>query len=206
MHDLEEQERIDALKSWWERNGKMTLLALAAFAAALAAGQGWRYYQKTQSEQAAALYVTLQNVNQSRDTRKIRDAAGQLMDKYSGTPYAVKAALLAARVNYEAGDAKSAKAQLQWVVEHAREDELRDMARLRLAAILLDEKNYAEALTALEAKHRQEFSGLYADLKGDVLYAQGKYAEARAAYQLAADKSEGAYRQLIQMKLDALGG
>jgi predicted negative regulator of RcsB-dependent stress response len=48
---------------------------------------------------------------------------------------------------------------------------------------------------------------LYADLKGDVLSAQGKVAEARAAYQQAYDKTDAKsmYRNLIQMKMDGLG-
>ena len=80
-------------------------------------------------------------------------------------------------------------------------------ARLRLAGILLDEKKYDEALKLLSAKSTDAYAALYADLKGDVLAAQGKPAEARAAYQLALDKSAAAsqYRALIELKLDALG-
>ena len=81
------------------------------------------------------------------------------------------------------------------------------MARLRLAALLLDEKNYADALKQLDAKHPASFDGLFADLKGDVLSAQGKADEAKTAYKLAYEKTDAKsmYRNLIQMKLDALG-
>ena len=84
---------------------------------------------------------------------------------------------------------------------------LKDVARLRLAAVLLDEKNYADALKLLEAKHPDSFDGLYADLRGDVLSAQGKIDEARSSYKLAYEKidAQSMYRNLIQMKLDALG-
>ncbi|MGE5027939.1 MAG: tetratricopeptide repeat protein, partial [Betaproteobacteria bacterium] len=126
---------------------------------------------------------------------------------YPGTPYATRAALLAAGANLESGDAKSAKAQLQWVTEHAKEEGARDIARLRLAGILLDEKNYAETMKQLESPHEKAFDGLFADLKGDTLAAQGKMGEARAAYQAALDKMDekSAYRQVVQMKLDGLG-
>jgi len=85
---------------------------------------------------------------------------------------------------------------------------LKDVARLKLASVLLDEKSYAEAMALLDAAHPDSFTGLYADLKGDVLIAQGKNEEARAAYQQAFEKSDAKspYRNLIQMKLDALGG
>jgi len=105
------------------------------------------------------------------------------------------------------GDNAAAKTHLQWVVEHGRDEETRDIARLRTAAVLLDEKKYDEALKVLEAKHTESLTSLYADLRGDVLVAQAKPAEARGAYQLALDKSDArsAYRPLIQLKLDALG-
>jgi predicted negative regulator of RcsB-dependent stress response len=129
------------------------------------------------------------------------------MDKYASTIYASRAALAAAQVNQQSKALAQAKTQLQWVVEHGSEETLKDMAHLRLAAILLDEKNYAESLKNLDATHPASFDGLYADLRGDVLSAQGKTDEARKAYQMAFDKTDAksTYRQLIQMKLDELG-
>lgn len=206
-YDLEEQEQLDVLKDWWKRNGTTVLLALGVFAAVVAGMQGWRHYQKNQQQQAAMVFEAVQIGAQTRDIKRIRDAAGQLIEKYPGTPYATRAALLAAGANLESGDAKSAKAQLQWVTEHAKEEGARDIARLRLVSILLDEKNYAEATKQLESPHQKAFSGLFGDLKGDVLAAQGKTAEARAAYQAAMEQMDQktAYRQVVQMKMDGLG-
>lgn len=205
--DLEEQEKIDELKAWWKQNGSTVLLGIAVFVAILGGMQGWRYYQKSQQQQAAQVYEAVQNGVRAKDKTRVRDAAGQLIEKYPGTPYATRAALIVAGINYELGDAKSAKAQLQWVIEHAKEDGARDMARLRLAGLLLDDKSYAEAMKLLEAQHQKSFDGLFADLKGDVLAAQGKVADARTAYQTALEKidEKSTYRQIVQMKLDSLG-
>lgn len=205
--DLEEQEKIDELKAWWKQNGSTVLLAVAVFAAVLVGMQSWRYYQKSQQQQAAQVYEAVQNGVQGKDIKRVREAAGQLIEKYPATPYAARAALLVAGANYELGDAKSAKAQLQWVIEHAKEDGARDIARLRLAGMLLDDKNYAEAMKLLEAPHQKSFDGLFADLKGDVLAAQGKIADARTAYNTALEKidEKSSYRQIVQMKLDSLG-
>jgi predicted negative regulator of RcsB-dependent stress response len=206
-YDLEEQEKLDELKAWWKTNGTTVMLAVAVFAAVVAGMQGWRVYQNSQRQQAALVYEAVQSGVQGKDTKRIRDAAGQLIEKYPGTPQASRAALLAAGANYESGDAKSAKAQLQWVVDHAKEEGARDIARLRLAGILLDEKTYAEAMKTLEAPHEKAFDGLFSDLKGDVLAAQGKVADARVAYKAALEKTDekSAYRQVVQMKLDGLG-
>lgn len=112
-----------------------------------------------------------------------------------------------AQVNMDNNDATRAKSQLEWVIQHAEEGGLQNVARLKMASILLDEKKYSEGLKLLEEKHPESFTGLYADLKGDVLNAQGHIAEARAAYQLALNKmdAESKYRNLVKMKLDALG-
>jgi predicted negative regulator of RcsB-dependent stress response len=207
-YDLEEQEQIDAIKAWWKQYGNTVLLSVAVFVAIVAGIQGWRYYQNKQTVQAAGLYEMLQGAADSHDVSKVRQVAGQLIEQYPRTAYATRAALLAAKSNHDSGDAKSAKAQLQWVLDHAGSDEVRDTARLRLAGILLDEKNHAEALKLLDNKHDAAFDGLYADLKGDVLLASGKEAEARASYKLALEKIDpaSAYRGLVQMKLDGLGG
>lgn len=207
-YDLEEQEQIDAIKAWWKQHGNTVLLSVAVFVAIVAGIQGWRAYQHKQAGQAAGLYEVLQGAADSHDVNKVREAAGQLIENFPRTAYATHAALVAANANYESGDAKSAKAQLQWVLDHNDSDEVRDVARLRLAGILLDEKNYGEALKQLETKHGTAFDGLYADLKGDVLLASGKEGEAQASYKLALEKIDptSAYRGLVQMKLDGLGG
>jgi predicted negative regulator of RcsB-dependent stress response len=92
------------------------------------------------------------------------------------------------------------------VLDNSKEDELKNLARLRLAGVLLDEKKYDDALRILETKHGTSFDGLSADLKGDVLSAAGRIPEARAAYQMALDKigGKGTYFNIVQMKLDAL--
>ncbi len=207
MIDLEEQEQVDALKAWWKQNGKTVIMAVSVFIVTIAGIQGWRVYQSNQAHQAAAMYSQLENAEQTKDTKKIRDAAGQIIEKYPSTPYAARAALISARANYESGDAKSAKAQLEWVVGHSKEAPVLDMARLRLAGILLDEKNFAESIKLLNAKHEDTYDGLYADLLGDAMVAQGKADEARKAYKESIQKTDekSPFRKYIQIKLDSLG-
>jgi len=206
-YDLEEQEKIDELKAWWNAYGTLVIMAVTVFVVAIAGTQGWNYYQKQQAEQAAELYAALQKIEGSRDPKKIGDAANLVMEKFPGSGYASRAALISARASFDAGDVQNARSRLQWALDNAKEEELKDLVRLRLAGLLLDEKKYDEALKLLETKPGESFAGLYADLKGDVLIAAGKAAEARVAYQVALDKIGGksAYRNLVQMKLDALG-
>lgn len=206
-YDLQEQEQLDELKAWWKDYGRLVLLGVALGAVAVAGFQGWRYYRHTQSLAAAALYEQLEQAERAGDRKKVRDIAGGVVANYASTPYASFAALSAARASFDEGDLTEAKARLTWVVENARREELRDVARLRLAGVLLDEKGYEEALKVLETKPVDSMNALYADLRGDILLAQGKLAEARNAYQLALDRTEAgsAYRATVQLKLDSLG-
>lgn len=206
--DLQEQEQVDALKAWWKDNGKTVLLTCALVVGGIVASQAWQSYKANKRTEAAAMYSELMKQAASNDPKRINDAAAAVTDKYSSSAYAPRAALLAAQVNIQAKDNARAKTQLQWVIDHADEDGLKHLARLKLVSVLLDEKNFAEALKILEAPHPDSFVGLYADLKGDVLSAEGKSEEARAAYQQAYNKfdTKSMYRSLIQMKLDALGG
>ncbi|HEU0219715.1 MAG TPA: tetratricopeptide repeat protein [Gallionella sp.] len=205
--DLQEQEQLDALKAWWKENGNKVLGTLLAVVIAMGGWRGWQYYQHKQSSEAATLYAGFIQQLESNDAKRINDAAATVMDKYAATGYAPRAALLAAQVNEQGKETARARTQLQWVIDHAGEAGLKDVARLRLAAVLLDEKNYADAMKLLEARHPASFDGLYADLRGDILSAQGKNEEAMPAYKLAYEKTDAKsmYRNLIQMKMDALG-
>ena len=205
--DLQEQEQLEALKAWWKDNGNWILGTVLVVVVAMGSWRGWQYYQHQQATKAATLYMQVVEQVGSNDPKRVNDAAAAVMDKFASTAYAARAALLAAQVNEQAKDVAHAKTQLQWVIDHAGEAALKDVARLRLAAVLLDEKNYADALQLLEAKHPESFDGLYADLRGDMLSAQGKTDEARSAYKLAYEKfdAQNIYRNLIQMKIDALG-
>ncbi len=205
--DLQEQEQLEALKGWWKDNRNQILGALLIVVVAMGGWRGWQYYQHKQSYGAATLYQQFIEQLASNDAKRINDAAAAVTDKFGSTAYAERAELLAARVNEQGNDLARAKTQLQWVIDNARDASLKDVARLRLAAVLLDEKKYADALALLDAKHPDSFDGLFADLKGDVFSAQGKIDEARSSYKLAYEKidAQSIYRSLIQMKLDALG-
>ena len=221
-YDLEEQEQIAEMKAWWKQYGNLLAGVVAAVSIAIVAWQGWNWYQRNQAAQASAVFAVMQKAVIESDAQRIKAASGELIEKYAGTAYAPLAALMAARAMADAGDAKTAKVQLLWVAEHGK-DELRDLARLRLAALLLDDKAYDEALQQLDGSPGAGFAVRFQDSRGDVLRAQGKTAEARPAYQTALAKLEepeqggrakntlqdrqanAAYRESLQQKLDSLG-
>jgi predicted negative regulator of RcsB-dependent stress response len=208
VYDLEEQEKLDDLKAWWHQWGNaITAIAVVA-CVALAGVQGWRWWTGKQAEEASALFSGLSQAARANDLAKAKDATAALEDRFARTGYAPRSALVLAKLLFDSGDTAGARAQLQWVIDHADETELKEVARYRLAELLLHDKQPDEALKVLDAKHGDSFAGLYADLRGDALAAAGRTADARAAYQLALSKldAKSQYRNYVQVKLDALGG
>jgi len=205
-YDLEEQEQLAELKAWWKEHGGTVILGATLALAAFGAWNGWMWYQRSQAAQAAVLYDSLQKAARANDLKAIRDTAGAILENFPRTAYAPLAALVSAKVQFQAGDLKTARAQLEWVVEHAKNDQIRSIATLRLASVLLDDKEPDAALQVLEAKPHPGFEALYAMQRGDIFASQKKRAEARAAYQAALENAQpGAVRETLRLKLDALG-
>lgn len=205
-YDLEEQEQLAEMKAWWNKYGNFILTVITIVLLGFAAYNGWQWYQREQASQAAGVYGQLEKALAARDADKVGAFAEMLTSKYGGTAYATMAALQAAKVQAETGKADRARESLQWVIDKSSHGELKAIAQVRLAGVLLDEKKYDEALRALAGDVPAAQVAAVADRRGDVLVAQNKLEEARAAYSEALSKADEQHplRQLIQLKLDAL--
>lgn len=206
-YDLEEQEQLASLKAFWNQYGNLLTWLAIIVLGSYAGYNYYNYYQRNQAAEASGLYEEMQKSLTAKDNAKVQRIAGDIESKYARSAYAQMSALAAAKSAFDANDLKTAKARLQWVIENGN-DEYQAVARLRLSGVLLDEKAYDAALKVLDGAVPPQFAGAVADRKGDVLLAQDKLAEARAAYQAALDamdkKDPG--RQLVQIKLEAIGG
>lgn len=206
--DLEEQEQLDQLKAFWKQYGNLITWTLVVVLGGFAAWNGWNLWQRDQAVKAAAMFDELEKAAQAADADRAGGIFKDLRERYGRTAYAGQGGLLAAKVQAEKSKPDDAQATLAWVAENASETEYRTIARLRLAGLLIDAKKYDEALKQLDAAGgAKEFEALVADRRGDVLLAQGKTEEAKAAYQQAwklMDEKVG-YRRLIDAKLTSLG-
>ena len=204
--DLEEQDQLDALKSWWKTNGNKVLIIAGLVIAGVVGYQGWKQYQAKQSAEASARFMELGDASPT-DVKTIQSISAGIIDQYSSTPYAARAALLAAKANYAAKDIDSAVSQTEWAYKNATEQSVKSLAQLQLAALKFEQKKYDDALKLINEKHEASFDALFADLKGDILVAQGNKTEAKVAYEDAVKKFEfgSRYARYTQHKLEALG-
>lgn len=206
--DLEEQEQIDALKAFWSSKGKWIAAAAVALAVGYLGYVGWQNHQKAKAAEAAEVYSSVEGSLQKGDLAALKSVQSKLAADYPDSAYATRAALMGAKLAFDKGDAAYAESQLKWVLAHSKETDLKSVARLRLAAVLLDQKKYDAAISELGQEHPVAFDSLFLDMKGDVASAKGDTKQARDAYRAALAKLVGdtPNRQFIQTKLDALGG
>jgi len=204
--DLEEQEQVDELKALWKKYGAYITRGVIAFFVLYGLYQGWGYYQTKQSLAASELYQSIVVLDE-KNTKDILEKSQKLMDDYSGTPYAGRAAILFAKASYLDGNKDKAKEKLDWATSHAKESATESIALIQLGQILVEEKKYEDALKKVNDVENEGYLGLSNDLKGDILNAMGKKEEAKKAY-LEALKRFGPkdpYAKFTQEKLESLG-
>lgn len=205
--DLEEQEQLDQLKAFWNQHGNLITWVLVLVLGAYAAWNGWNLYQRDQGAKAGSLYDEIERAAQDVDADRATRIFADMRERYPRATFTHQAGLVAARVESEKGQYDAARASLAWVADNASDGGYRSIARLRLAGLLLDTAKYDDALKQLDAIDSPEFVALAADRRGDVLLAEGKSAEAQAAYLKAwtAMDPKIDYRRLVEAKLNLLG-
>ncbi|MDO9025478.1 YfgM family protein [Zwartia sp.] len=208
-YDLDEQEQLDQIKAWWNKYGTLVLTILIVATAVVGGWRGLQWYEGHQSAQARGYFEALEEAGRSQgeeSVARINAAMKTLRSDYAATDYAARGALVAASALALRKDPAGARSQLEWLAQ-TKHSALVPVARLRLAALFLDQKDYDAALSQLKDAPAS-FEGLFADRRGDILAAQGKSAEARKAWGEAVE-SLGAASPLVpivKLKLDALGG
>jgi len=208
--DLEEQEKIDRLKAWWEQWGNIISGLILAVLLAILGWYGWNWYQANQTRNALGYFEIVENNHRATEDDalyRLQEANQILQDKYQGNIYAGRGALLSARAYLERQDYDQAEAELQRILNNSkRYPELVGAATLQLATVYIDQAKFEPAMALLN----QEMTGyeaLFADKRGDVYYAQGDVSNATSQWSQAAEASNasGEFVQTMQFKLSLLG-
>ncbi len=213
--DLEEQENLANLKSFWARYGNYIIGVITVALLAYAAMNLWNWYQRSQAADAGKLYETLINSISKNEKDKTYLAADDLQKKYGSTTYAAMGNLVAAKIAMDSNDTAKAQAYLKWTANKASDDSFRALAQLRLMGLLIDqgtEASLKEADQLLKEKAVKGFEPLWAERRGDWYLVQKKIPEARTEYLKAMKlmQSDKAFpedaRGLLKVKIDAVGG
>lgn len=202
---LNEDDQVEALKKWWHENGKAVIGGAILGLAIVGGWQGWTRYSEGRAEQASAYYDQFSSSAQTNDAAAAKLQAERIFEEFGSSTYALMAALEMARIEYAEGQSDAAIARLRWAISSAKDASLVQLARLRLARLLLDANDLDGALELSSQATGEGFAAEFAALRGDVLRAQGDLENARSAYQDALDKGV-ANQNLVRMKLTEISG
>lgn len=208
-YDLDEQEKLDALRAWWDRYGTLVAVAVFVIVAAIVGWRGWQWYEGHKANQAMGYFEALQTAaaqEGEESISRIQAASATLRDDFPESGYTSRGVLVAATALIERGQLDAAHDQLQWLASRSNDPAMSALAKLRLAGVLLEQQQYEPALEQLSSAPAS-FEALYADRRGDILLAQGKIDEARAEWQRAMTAfGTDPIAQIVQLKIDAIAG
>jgi len=204
---LTDDEQLEAVKRFTREYAPVLIIGALIGAGALF---GWRYYQNYQTQQglkAAAQFAELSALAQGSDAAKARQVADQLIQDYPSSPYADQAKLVLARMDVDAGQDANAVEPLTAVMNNSKDTELRQIARLRLARVLIDQGKPDDAIKLLSEATPGSFAGRYHEVHADALYAKKDTAAAITEYKAALDAADagGVDAAMVEMKLADLG-
>jgi predicted negative regulator of RcsB-dependent stress response len=209
---LSEREQADQLRNWLRENW---IWLVAGVALTLAGYYGYRWWESRQASRAVTAGQRFEAMLDAIGAGRLEDGvkiAGEVTGDFADTPYADQATLVLARLDVDAGDFSAAEAKLARVADGSKDPDLRTVARLRLARVLLAQGRYDDALAALDQAAMPAIDARVLELRGDVRLAQGdregaleQWRKAEAA--VAADPAAAGQidAELLQLKIAELG-
>lgn len=178
-----DEEKVEAIRKWWKANATSLITGVLLGLALLFGAKAWLAYRHKQADQASNIYTQVMDALATNKSQVAIQAGEQLTTNYSSSTYAVLATMALAKFELNRGKNKAAQADLQWALQHADENGIKKIVRLRLVRVMLAEKDYTGAAKTLDGlKDPGAFKAEYDDLRGDLALAQGKTDEARKAY------------------------
>lgn len=203
---VSDKEQIEMIRNWWRENGKFTVIAIIV---TILMSYGWRYWQDMKLQNAAnasMLYEQLLSHQSSHQFSDVENDANNLLKKYSNTPYASLAALISAQNAVLENKLEAAAEKLQWTIEHTKNSDFREIAKIRQARVFITLNKLSDALKLVNQVGTAAYFPIASEVKGDILFAQGDKKGAHLAYQnaLSTLPKMAANRNFLQLKYDQL--
>ena len=203
-----EDEQVEALKKWWQENGKSAIFGVLLGLMAIFGWREWNDYKIEQATAASQLYQQMIQASREGSSDTLSDTAKKIGNNYKDTAYAVFAKLATAKLSVADDELESAVVDLRWALDNTSQDSLSHVITLRLIHVLIAQNKLGDAKVLLApASDSGEFAGSYKELEADILKLEGDTEGARIAYQDAIDtmQSLGQQAPVIDLKLDDLG-
>lgn len=200
-----EEQQVEALKDWWKQNGLAVIGGAVLGISALVGWRGWNWYQDNQTTEASDIFAVVQEAANKNEAAALQEQTDILRNKYASTPYAPLAVLHQAKNQIDQGDNVAAEESLRWVLKNSKQDSVENVARLRLARLLLAEDKVDEAQAMLNSGMSEAYASLANEIRGDIFVAKGEIEQAKEAYDQAMQAASGGGIEYLQLKRNDLG-
>ncbi len=206
MFDYEtEEQQIDAFKAWWRENRSSVLLGLLLGGGIIFSWVTWVSYQENQLIEASDMYTEVIDAMEAKDSDRVSTISDQLRDSYADSTFASMASLVDAKMSTQDNNLEDAVGNFQWIIDNSSLEEMRAVAQMRKARVLLSLGKTDEALASLPPSALTGFTGLMAEIRGDIYAQKGEFDKARTQYNLAKAGMGGISNPaILAMKLDDL--
>jgi len=205
VSNLTEEQQIEQLKEWWKDNGTPLIVGAVLGLSGFFGYKYWTEKEIAYQESASNLYVQVTEQLENKDVAKLTEAAAEVKKQYPESSYAILSAFHLAKNAVDEKNLDKAVTELTWVVDNHSGNELVDIAKIRLARVLIAQQKADQALPLLAFANDSGYFEFASIVKGDAFLALGKKAEALEAYQ-AADNLGTTSRAhpTLKLKIDEL--
>ena len=200
-----EEQQVEALKEWWKQNGLAVIGGAVLGISALLGWRGWNVHQDNKANEASEIFAVVQEAAGKNDANSLLEQTNILRTDYSSTPYASLAVLHQAKSQTEQGDNTAAEESLRWVLSNSKQDTVQNVARIRLARLLLAENKLDDAQAMINAGMSDAYKSLVNEIRGDIFVAKGEVDKAKQAYDEAMLSANGGGVEYLQLKRNDLG-
>ncbi len=205
VYETEEQQ-VEALKKWWKENGISVIVGLVIGIGGIVGWRSWQGHQENIAGNASMAYQQVVDILTSGDKDQAKRIGDRLIQAHPDNAYAALTSFLLAKAAVERNNLEEARLFLQWILDHAGIDEVKLVARVRIARLLIQENRLDEAMALITNVEAGAFQAIFAEIRGDILVARGDIDGARSAYNQAMNTLVTASnRDLLRMKIDDLG-
>jgi len=200
-----EEQQVEALKDWWKQNGLAVIGGAVLGVSALIGWRGWNWHQEKQATEASDIFAVVQEAANKNDVSALQEQTKTLRDNYASTPYASLAVLHQAKNQMEQGDTTAAEESLRWVLKSSKQETVQNVARLRLARLLLTANKVDEAQAMVNGEMSDAYASLTNEIRGDIFVTKGEIEQAKEAYDQAMQAASGSGVEYLQLKRNDLG-
>jgi predicted negative regulator of RcsB-dependent stress response len=199
---MTEEEQLESIKKWWKRYGNVVTVVVSLILFSIAGYRYFMWHEDKLTQQASVAYEQMMLALSNHNNKAVKSYANELMNNHSSSVYADVAHMTLAKIYVSKNKLNQAQSELQIVADKSKVNSLKQIAKIRIARILVAGKAYTDALNELNQVVDNTYLPVINELKGDIYGATGKYEEAMNSYKQAIDevKTNGMGNLFLEMK------